>query len=83
MLAGHLLPYALLFVPSVRMLALAIVATITLVRVILFAALRYRLDNALFLHPLMVLVWTWIFLRSIWLTGIRNELHWRGRTYPR
>jgi len=83
MLAGHLLPYVLLFVPSVRMLALAIVVTITLVRVILFTALRFRLDNALFLHPLMVLVWTWIFLRSIWLTGIRNELRWRGRTYPR
>jgi chlorobactene glucosyltransferase len=83
MLAGHFLPYVLLFVPAVRMLAIATVATITLLRVILFASLRFRLDNALFLHPLLVVVWTWIFLRSIWITGVRNELRWRGRTYPR
>jgi chlorobactene glucosyltransferase len=83
MLACHLLPYLLLFVPAVRAIAIATVATITLLRVILFRSLRYRLDNALFLHPLLVMVWTWIFLRSIWITGVRNELRWRGRTYPR
>lgn len=83
MLIGQLLPYALLFVPSTRALAIAVVATLTLVRVVLFTSLRYRLDNALFLHPVLVAVWTWIFLRSMWVTGVRNELRWRGRVYPR
>jgi chlorobactene glucosyltransferase len=83
MLIGQLLPYVLLFVSSMRAMAIAIVGTITLVRVVLFTSLRYRLDNALFLHPVLVAVWTWIFLRSMWVTGVRNELRWRGRTYPR
>jgi glycosyltransferase involved in cell wall biosynthesis len=78
-LVFNLLPYVLMFVGDV--LAVAAVALITLTRVILFVALRYRLDNAILGHPLMVLVWCWIMLRSIWLTGIRRRLHWRGRTY--
>jgi hypothetical protein len=32
-------------------------------------------------HPLMTAVWGYIFLRSMWITGIRGELRWRGRTY--
>ena len=41
----------------------------------------YRLDAALLLHPVMAAIWTWIFIRSIWLTGIRRKVIWRGRTY--
>jgi hypothetical protein len=29
----------------------------------------------------MVTIWGWIFLRSMWLTGVRGKLLWRGRTY--
>ncbi len=61
--------------------AISTVALISVVRLILFANLGYRLDNALFCHPLMVASWLIIFGRSIWKTGIRGELEWRGRTY--
>lgn len=81
MLVFNLLPYALLFVPPVRTIAVATVVLISLVRVVLFGTLRYRLDNAVFLHPVMIVVWAWIFLRSVWFTGMRRKLHWRGRTY--
>ena len=60
---------------------MASVAVLTLTRVILFASLRYRLDNALLGHPLMIGVWLVIMLRSVWYTGIRRQLLWRGRTY--
>lgn len=75
----HLLPYALAFTGDP--IALGTVGVITLTRVILFTSLRYRLDNALFGHPLMVAFWGAIMLRSMWKTGIRRELEWRGRTY--
>ena len=52
-----------------------------LTRLVLFRSLRYRLDAAIFLHPVMAAIWTWIFIRSIWLTGIRRKVIWRGRTY--
>ncbi len=78
-LVMHLLPYGLALAGD---LASAVtVGLITLSRVLVFAFLGYRLDNALFGHPLMMLVWTWIMLRSVWRTGIRRQLHWRGRTY--
>ena len=32
-------------------------------------------------QPLMTAAWCWILLRSMWFTGIRRQLHWRGRTY--
>ena len=54
---------------------------ISVTRVILFASLGYRLDNAIFGNPLMVLLWMWILIRSTWVTGIRRQLHWRGRMY--
>jgi hypothetical protein len=73
------LPFALAVNGSV--LAIATVAVITLTRVILYSAIRYRLDNALFGHPLMVSAWALILLRSAWFTGIRKQLLWRGRTY--
>ena len=75
----HLLPYALALTGDP--IALATVALITLTRLILFSALGYRLDNAALGHPLMIGTWCVILLRSMWLTGIRRQLHWRGRTY--
>jgi glycosyltransferase involved in cell wall biosynthesis len=76
---AHLLPYALAVTGNV--LAIITVAVITLTRLILFRALRYRMDNALFGHPLMIALWGYILLRSTWYTGIRRRLLWRGRTY--
>lgn len=75
----HLLPFAWAFTGS--WLALASVGLILLTRVILFRATGGRLVNALFGHPLMVTTWGWILLRSMWLTGIRRRVQWRGRTY--
>lgn len=78
-IAGHLLPYALALTGDV--VSMITVGVITLLRVVLFGSLGYRLDHALFSHPLMILLWSWIMIRSTWVTGIRNRLHWRGRTY--
>jgi hypothetical protein len=75
----HVLPFALALTGDV--ISIAVVAVITLTRVLLFASLRYRLDNALFGHPLMIGVWAVIMLRSTWYTGVRRQLLWRGRTY--
>jgi len=75
----HMLPYVLA-VTGDRISIITIVI-ISLTRIILFRSLRYRLDAAIFLHPVMASIWTWIFLRSIWLTGIRRKVIWRGRTY--
>jgi glycosyltransferase involved in cell wall biosynthesis len=76
---AHLLPYAVALTGN--RLALLTVGVIALTRAILFRAVGYRLDNALFAHPLMIVIWFAILLRSVWLTGIRRRLHWRGRTY--
>ncbi len=75
----HILPYFLAVVGSG--IGLATVIVITATRLLLFRALRYRLDSALVLHPVMAAIWMWIFLRSAWLTGVRRQLRWRGRTY--
>jgi glycosyltransferase involved in cell wall biosynthesis len=75
----HILPYVLALTGD--RIGIVTVVIISVTRLILFRSLRYRLDNALFLHPLMVAIWIWIFLRSMWLTGIRRQLLWRGRTY--
>jgi glycosyltransferase involved in cell wall biosynthesis len=75
----HILPYALALVGD--RISIATIVIISVTRVILFRALRYRLDAAIFLHPVMAAIWIWIFLRSMWLTGIRRKLLWRGRTY--
>ncbi|MEK6371527.1 MAG: glycosyltransferase family 2 protein [Acidobacteriota bacterium] len=77
--AGNLLPYALAV--TGEPFSIASVALITVIRVILFAALGYSLLAAIFLHPLMIAVWLWIMLRSMWITGIRRRLPWRGRVY--
>ncbi|HEX9500273.1 MAG TPA: glycosyltransferase [Thermoanaerobaculia bacterium] len=75
----HLLPYGLALTGDWA--AIGVVAVSIMTRVALFQAFRYRLDNAIFLHPLMVVFWAWIMLRSVWVTGIRREIRWRGRTY--
>jgi glycosyltransferase involved in cell wall biosynthesis len=75
----HILPYVLAVTGDRINIATVIIISVT--RVILFRALRYRLDAAIFLHPVMAAIWTWIFIRSIWLTGIRRKVIWRGRTY--
>src|SRR3954451_6726079 len=75
----HLLPYARALTGDLVSIATIVIISVT--RVILFRSLRYRLDAALFLHPVMASIWTWIFIRSIWVTGIRRKLLWRGRTY--
>ncbi|MBV8519133.1 MAG: glycosyltransferase [Acidobacteria bacterium] len=60
---------------------LAALIAMTLVRVVLFAALGYSIASALFGAIPMALVWLWILVRSTWKTGIRRQLDWRGRTY--
>ena len=75
----HLLPYALAILGDP--ISLISVCLISLTRVVLFSSLRYRLDSALLGHPLMMVVWAYIMLRSLWLTGVRREIEWRGRTY--
>lgn len=61
--------------------AIATVVLISVVRVVVFGALRYPILYAIFGHPLMAAFWLVIFIRSVWKTGIRRELEWRGRTY--
>lgn len=75
----HLFPYA--FALAGDPYAIATVVLISIVRVVLFAAMGYSLANAMFLHPLMIAFWAYIFLRSVWMTGIRKRIAWRGRVY--
>jgi chlorobactene glucosyltransferase len=75
----QVLPFVLMFTGNPLFIGAA--ALITLSRVILFASLGYRLDNAVFGTVPMSLLWLYIIVRSAWITGIRGQLHWRGRTY--
>lgn len=75
----HVGPYVLALTGDA--ISILTVAAITLSRIILFAALGYRLDNAIFGNVPMVLLWLYILIRSTWITGIRRRLLWRGRTY--
>jgi chlorobactene glucosyltransferase len=75
----NFLPFVLAFTGD--RFAIASVALIVVIRIILFAALRYSILAAIFLHPLMIAVWGWIMLRSMWITGVRRQLPWRGRVY--
>jgi chlorobactene glucosyltransferase len=75
----HLLPYVLALRGDPY--AIATVALITLTRLVLFGSLRFSLLAAVFLHPVMILVWGYITVRSMWYTGVRRRLQWRGRTY--
>jgi len=74
-----LLPYALALTGD--RFAIATVVLVSVVRVIIFAALRYPILYAIFGHPLMAAFWLVIFARSMWKTGVRRELEWRGRKY--
>lgn len=76
---GNLWPFALLFTGDP--FGIAIVAVILLARLVLYVALGYGVANALLAHPPMMLIWGWIMLRSVWVTGVRRRVHWRGRTY--
>lgn len=78
-LVVHVLPYAMMFTGDPYFIAA--VALITLVRLLVFTSLGYRLDNAVLGHAPMVLLWSFIILRSAWITGVRKQLHWRGRSY--
>lgn len=78
-LVGNVLPIFLSALGDPYAIATLVVTAAT--RVILFRSLRYRLDNAIFGHVPMVLIWSFILVRSTWRTGIRRQLHWRGRTY--
>lgn len=79
MIAFHFVPYVLALRGDT--LALIVVGLITICRLIVFLPLRLRIDNALFGHPPMIVIWTWIFARSMWMTGVRRKLQWRGRAY--
>jgi len=78
-IVGNILPYGLALMGDPT--SIFTVGLITASRVILFASLGYRLDNAVFCHPLMMAFWAFVALRSMWVTGIRGRLTWRGRTY--
>jgi len=78
-LLTHVVPYVLACTGD--LIAIATVVVLTLTRVILFVSLGYRLDNAILGDVPMVLLWTWILLRSAWITGVRGQLLWRGRNY--
>ena len=75
----HVAPYLLAMRGDV--LAITVVGLITLCRLLAFVTLRMGVANAVFGHPLMTIFWSWIFLRSMWFTGIRKDLQWRGRSY--
>src|SRR5687768_1778736 len=75
----HVLPYW--WALTGELLSVLTVALITMTRLILFASLRYPLHYAVWAHPFMILFWTWLWIRSMWITGIRRRLAWRGRTY--
>src|SRR5204863_322423 len=66
-----LLPYGLALTSDFT--SVATVILITLTRLVLFVVLGYGAINALFGHPLMIAVWSWIMLRSIGLTGFSPE----------
>jgi chlorobactene glucosyltransferase len=78
-LAFHLVPYLLAATGSVA--GIVAVLLITAVRLMLFTSLRYGVANALFMHPVMAVFWSWVFVRSVWKTGIRGQMEWRGRKY--
>ncbi|HEX7151931.1 MAG TPA: glycosyltransferase family 2 protein [Thermoanaerobaculia bacterium] len=63
--------------------ALVTVALISVSRLILYVPLRYGVLNALLGHLPMMLIWGWILVRSVWRTGVRKQVLWRGRSYPR
>lgn len=77
LLLFHLAPFGLALAGNIQ--GIVSVALITMVRVLVFARFRYPLLWAVLLHPVTTLIWMWIVVRSTWKTGVRRQLHWRGR----
>ena len=75
----HGLPYVLALRGDFA--AMATLGVISLSRLVLFRSVGYGTLNALFGHLPMMGIWFYILLRSVWLTGVRRQLHWRGRRY--
>jgi glycosyltransferase involved in cell wall biosynthesis len=78
-LIANLLPYVMALRGDG--IAIATVVAAVAMRVLVSASFRYRLDVALVAQPFMAVVWSWIMLRSMWITGIKRQLAWRGRSY--
>jgi glycosyltransferase involved in cell wall biosynthesis len=78
-LIANLLPYVMALRGD--RIAIATVIAAVAMRLLVSAAFRYRLDVALVAQPFMAVVWSWIMLRSMWITGIKRQLAWRGRSY--
>lgn len=62
-------------------ISIGTVSLITASRLLVFSSLRYRLDNALLGQPISTLFWCYVVMRSLWITGIRGRVVWRGRAY--
>ncbi len=75
----HVLPYGLAVMGDRISIVTVIIISVT--RVLIFRSAGHAQLYALFAHPLMVLFWIWISLRSMWITGVRRKLVWRARTY--
>ena len=75
----HLFPFVLALTGN--RIGIITVALIVAARIVMFSSLRYPLWAAIFLHPVTMILWAYIMLRSMWVTGIRGRLEWRGRTY--
>lgn len=75
----HLVPYVM--AATGDLVSIATIGVILLSRLVLYAKLRYGIANALLGHIPMLVIWGWITARSIWFTGVRRQLHWRGRDY--
>ncbi len=78
-LVCNMLPFALAFTGDRA--AIATVLLITASRVLVFVPLGYGFLNAVLGHPLMMSFWAWVMIRSAWVTGVRGQVHWRGRSY--
>jgi glycosyltransferase involved in cell wall biosynthesis len=78
-LVGNILPYVL--AATGDRAAIATVVLISATRLLVFVPLGYGVVNALVAHPLMMSFWAFVMLRSAWFTGVRGQVHWRGRSY--
>jgi chlorobactene glucosyltransferase len=85
---GNILPFILMIVAPLdgrispaEWLGIGSVALIELIRIVLFRVMRYGYWNALLAHPLFIAFWLYVTVRSVWYTGVRRQVHWRGRTY--
>ena len=75
----QLLPFAAALTGNT--IAVGCVALILTTRIVLFTALRYPIWSAVLLQPVQGALWISIILRSVWVTGIRQKVIWRGRSY--